>query len=183
MAAMAASDTIEAEGHLIDSGLLSAIFDKIIEAKASYEIVTFDIGRTNEAPSRIKMRINTADTAVLDELLQHLVLWLGFVGAALATHEQRHLSIDVLTRLLPARWQPWRALVVDLAACLVCALMARAAWTFVRSEAAAGTVLTFGVPAWLAQSIIPLGFCVIALRSALHVLETLLQMRQRKTGV
>ena len=30
---MSASDTIEAEGHLIDSGLLSAIFDKIIEFK------------------------------------------------------------------------------------------------------------------------------------------------------
>jgi lysine-ketoglutarate reductase/saccharopine dehydrogenase-like protein (TIGR00300 family) len=72
MAAMAASDTIEAEGHLIDSGLLSAIFDKIIEAKASYEIVTFDIGRTNDDASRIEMRINAPDTAVLDELLQQL---------------------------------------------------------------------------------------------------------------
>ena len=69
---MAASDTIEAEGHLIDSGLLSAIFDKIIEAKASYEIVTFDIGRTNDDPSRIEMRINAPDATVLDELLQQL---------------------------------------------------------------------------------------------------------------
>jgi len=118
-----------------------------------------------------------------DELLQHIVLWLGFVGAALATYEQRHLNIDVLTRLLPAPWQPWRALVVELATCLVCALMTQAAWTLVRSEAAAGTVLTFAVPAWLAQSIIPLGFGIMALRCALHVLETLLQMRQRKTGV
>jgi lysine-ketoglutarate reductase/saccharopine dehydrogenase-like protein (TIGR00300 family) len=72
MAAMAATDTIEAEGHLIDSGLLSAIFDKIIEFKGSYEIIDFDIGRTNEEPSRIKMRITAADTAVLDELLQQL---------------------------------------------------------------------------------------------------------------
>ena len=62
---MAATDTIEAQGHLIDSGLLSAIFDKIIEFKASYEILTFDIGRTNDDPSRIEMRINAADTAVL----------------------------------------------------------------------------------------------------------------------
>jgi lysine-ketoglutarate reductase/saccharopine dehydrogenase-like protein (TIGR00300 family) len=69
---MAASDTIEAEGHLIDSGLLSAIFDKIIEFKASYEIVTFDIGRTNDDPSQIKMRINAADASVLDDLLQQL---------------------------------------------------------------------------------------------------------------
>ena len=69
---MAASDTIEAEGHLIDSGLLSAIFDKIIEVKASYEIVTFDIGRTNDDASHIKMRITAADASILDDLLQQL---------------------------------------------------------------------------------------------------------------
>lgn len=69
---MAASDTIEAEGHLVDSGLLSAIFDKIIEFKASYEILTFNIGRTNDDPSRIEMRINADDGPTLDELLQQL---------------------------------------------------------------------------------------------------------------
>ena len=69
---MAASDTIEAEGHLIDSGLLSAIFDKIIEFKAAYQIVDFDIGKTNDDASRIKMRITAADSALLDELLQQL---------------------------------------------------------------------------------------------------------------
>jgi lysine-ketoglutarate reductase/saccharopine dehydrogenase-like protein (TIGR00300 family) len=69
---MAASDTIEAEGHLIDSGLLSAIFDKIIEFKASYEIVTFDIGRTNDDASHLKMRITAADVSSLDDLLQQL---------------------------------------------------------------------------------------------------------------
>ena len=72
---MAATDTIEAEGHLIDSGLLSAIFDKIIEFRASYEIVQFDIGRTNDDPSHIKMRINAGDAAVLDDLLQQLTIF------------------------------------------------------------------------------------------------------------
>ena len=63
---MAASDTIEAEGHLIDSGHLSAIFDKIIEFKAQYEILKFDIGRTNDDPSRIEMRITASDGHELD---------------------------------------------------------------------------------------------------------------------
>ena len=72
MTFMAASDTIEAEGHLIDSGLLSSIFDKIIEFKASYEILTFNIGRTNDDPSRIEMRINADERPALDELLQQL---------------------------------------------------------------------------------------------------------------
>lgn len=67
-----ASDTIEAEGHLIDSGHLSAIFDKIIEFRASYEVLKFDIGRTNDDPSRIEMRISASDNHTLDELLQQL---------------------------------------------------------------------------------------------------------------
>src|ERR1051325_7082050 len=72
---MSASDTIAAEGHLIDSGLLSAIFDKIIELRGSYEILNFDIGRTNDDPSRIEMRITTPDTSALDDLLQQLTFF------------------------------------------------------------------------------------------------------------
>ena len=72
---MAASDTIETEGHLIDSGHLSAIFDKIIEYRAQYEILKFDIGRTNDDPSRIEMRISAPDSQQLDELLQQLTTW------------------------------------------------------------------------------------------------------------
>jgi lysine-ketoglutarate reductase/saccharopine dehydrogenase-like protein (TIGR00300 family) len=69
---MPVSDTVAAEGHLIDSGVLSAIMDKIIEVKASYEILNFDIGRTNDDPSRIEMRITAADGQVLADLLQQL---------------------------------------------------------------------------------------------------------------
>ena len=74
---MAASDTIEAEGHLIDSGHLSAIFDKIIELKGSYEILHFDIGRTNDDPSRIQMRVTAPDAQALAEILQQLTTYGG----------------------------------------------------------------------------------------------------------
>jgi lysine-ketoglutarate reductase/saccharopine dehydrogenase-like protein (TIGR00300 family) len=69
---MAVSDTIEAEGHLIDSGLLTGIFDKIIELKGAYEVLSFDIGRTNDDASRIRMQITAADQSLLDDLLQQL---------------------------------------------------------------------------------------------------------------
>ena len=69
---MSASDTVEAQGHLIDSGLLSAIFDKIIEHKSSYQILHFDIGRTNDDPSTIEMRITSPDQTELEDLLQQL---------------------------------------------------------------------------------------------------------------
>ncbi|HEY1307570.1 MAG TPA: TIGR00300 family protein [Vicinamibacterales bacterium] len=72
---MSASDTIEAQGHLIDSGLLSAIFDKIIELKGSYQILDFDIGRTNDDPSRIQMRVTAPDRPTLDDLLQQITIF------------------------------------------------------------------------------------------------------------
>ena len=63
-----------------------------------------------------------------DELLQHLVLWLGFLGASLATREQRHLSIDVLSHFLPTRWQLWLGLLINTVALVLCLLLVQAAW-------------------------------------------------------
>ena len=115
-----------------------------------------------------------------DELLQHMVLWLGFLGASLATREHRHLSIDVLSHFLPRRWQLWLELLINTAALVMCTCLVQAAWGLVRSEYTAGTVLTFGVPAWLAQSIIPLGFGAITLRFAVRLVATLCQLAQPK---
>jgi lysine-ketoglutarate reductase/saccharopine dehydrogenase-like protein (TIGR00300 family) len=69
---MPASETVEAEGHLIDSGVLSGIMDKIIEVRASYEILSFDIGRTNDDVSRIRMKVTAPDGGSLADLLQQL---------------------------------------------------------------------------------------------------------------
>jgi lysine-ketoglutarate reductase/saccharopine dehydrogenase-like protein (TIGR00300 family) len=69
---MSASETIEASGHLIDSGHLSAIFDKVIEYNGAYEILRFDIGRTNDEMSRIEMKLSLPDERSLETLLQEL---------------------------------------------------------------------------------------------------------------
>ena len=66
-------ETVEAEGHLIDSGLLPAIFDKVIGAGAVYEVEEFRIGRTNEETSSLKLRVGAATHLALLELLEDLV--------------------------------------------------------------------------------------------------------------
>jgi lysine-ketoglutarate reductase/saccharopine dehydrogenase-like protein (TIGR00300 family) len=58
---------------LIDSGILTRIFDQIIHAKATYEIVFFHIGRTNEDPSQAELRIDAPSSAALAELLENLL--------------------------------------------------------------------------------------------------------------
>ncbi len=56
-----ASEVVEASGHLIDSGLLNGIFDTVIRHGGTFEVLRFTIGRTNDEPSLLSMRV-TADT-------------------------------------------------------------------------------------------------------------------------
>ena len=67
------SETIQARGHLIDSQHLNHIFDKIIEHGAEYEVLRFDIGRTNDDQSFIQLRIHAPTAERLRELLEELV--------------------------------------------------------------------------------------------------------------
>lgn len=66
-------ETVTAEGHLIDSHVLERIFDRIVEQGATYEVLRFDIGRTNEETSFAKLRVAAADEHLLRELVLDLV--------------------------------------------------------------------------------------------------------------
>ena len=117
-----------------------------------------------------------------DALIRHMVLWLGFLGASLAAYEQRHLGIDLLTRTLPAKAQSWIMLLCHLIAMLVCMLLTSAAWTFVQSERQAGTLLTVGLPTWLGQTIMPIGFLSLTLRFTIRFLTTCLQLMRGQSS-
>jgi lysine-ketoglutarate reductase/saccharopine dehydrogenase-like protein (TIGR00300 family) len=67
------SETIEAEGHLIDSHILNHLFDKVIERGATYEVLQFTIGRTNDDPSYVKLKVTASSPEVLRELMKELV--------------------------------------------------------------------------------------------------------------
>jgi arginine dihydrolase len=68
-----ASEVVEASGHLIDSGILNGIFDTVIRHGGSFEVVTFNIGRTNAEPSVLKMRVSADSDGVLRNLVENLV--------------------------------------------------------------------------------------------------------------
>ena len=73
MSEEAHSEIVEAKGHLIDSRLLTSVFDKVIERGARFDVLEFSIGRTNEEFSQLRLRV-TADTArALNDLLEELI--------------------------------------------------------------------------------------------------------------
>lgn len=116
---------------------------------------------------------NFFDTGILwgDIFLRHLVLWVGFIGASLATREEKHINIDILQRVLKPSFVPYVQIFVDLVTLYICFLLMRAGIVFVASEKEAGTILFERVPAWYLQIIIPIGFGMIGFRFLLKILE------------
>src|SRR5436190_23028653 len=66
-----ATETIELDGHIVDSLLLAKVLDLILEAGADYRIDQFELGKTNLDTSRARIEIS-ADDAVLEALLEQL---------------------------------------------------------------------------------------------------------------
>ena len=98
-----------------------------------------------------------------DILLRHLVLWIGFLGAALATSGERHINIDILTRYLPERLRGAVAALSNVFAAVVCFLLFRASLTFLEFEIANHNTIFAEIPSWYAQIIIPVGYGLLTL--------------------
>ncbi|MQA28791.1 MAG: TIGR00300 family protein [Luteitalea sp.] len=67
------SEVVEAEGHLIDSQILNVVFDTVVKNDASFDVLRFDIGRSNDQPSSIAMRISAPTEQTLKQVLEELV--------------------------------------------------------------------------------------------------------------
>ncbi|MDZ4339217.1 MAG: TRAP transporter small permease subunit [candidate division NC10 bacterium] len=104
----------------------------------------------------------------IDILLRHLVLWLGIMGASLATRMNRHIRIEALLRFLPARHQRFVERGVLLIAAAICTLLGVAAVDLVRQEQATGSMAFGPVPTWMLQLVLPVGFAIVAFRFGLQ---------------
>ncbi len=107
-----------------------------------------------------------------DTLGRHLVLWVGFLGAAIAAAEEKHFAFETLASHLPSRLRKAAAVLTRLVAVTVALLLAKAAWDFMLDEKTAALALfrvgEFAAPRWIFASIVPLGFFLVALHTALR---------------
>lgn len=97
-------------------------------------------------------------------LVQHATLWVGLLGGAIAARDGRHLSLG----RLPDRFrEPLRSILSGYAAAVSAAFSLLLAWSgfsLVRAEFGDGQRVVPFLPVWLAESVMPAGFLVIAWR-------------------
>ena len=106
-----------------------------------------------------------------DICLRNVVLWVGFMGASLATRDNRHITVDALTNFLSPRLKLIAEFVTSSVSVGIGSVFIWASFSFVRSEYEAESLAFLGIPFWIVQIIIPVGFGLITLRFFLKAFE------------
>lgn len=120
-----------------------------------------------------------------DTLLRHLVVVVGFLGAAIAAAEGKHFGFELLSHARGRLGASLR-LASNAAGAAVSCLLARAAWRYFLDESASGAALfstsLLTVPAsWFAATI-PAGFVLVALHLASAAASAARELRGGDAG-
>jgi TRAP-type C4-dicarboxylate transport system permease small subunit len=109
-----------------------------------------------------------------DELQIYIMVYIAFLGAAVATWRRVHLRMDVLAKMLPA---PVRTAlgIAELALVLVLAgFVTYVAYRYVAQMAGLDArSQNAGIPMWMPHSAIALGFALIAVLALLQIVQLL----------
>jgi tripartite ATP-independent transporter DctM subunit len=97
-------------------------------------------------------------------IVQHLVLWVGFLGAAIAARDGKLLALASSTFIPRGAWRRAADIVAAAIGSCVSVLLAWGATELARSEHDVGTIIGAGIPAWVAQLALPIAFGLIAAR-------------------
>jgi C4-dicarboxylate transporter DctM subunit len=95
--------------------------------------------------------------------VQHLVLFIGMLGGAIAAREGRLLSLATVT-YLSGGWKSGARIFSNAIAAAMSALLCAASVQFVMSRKEAGETLAYGIPIWMLQLVLPIGFALISIR-------------------
>ena len=96
--------------------------------------------------------------------VQHLTLWVGFLGAALAAREGKLIALATATFIPEGRTRRATVVFAALIGSTVSTILATAAYQLVLFGQEDGTLIAAGVPVWIAQLVLPVSFVIIALR-------------------
>lgn len=128
-------------------------------------LAALGLGLLLAAGAQLGFRFAGGGPAWLDLAMRTATLWIALVGALVATREGRQLHIDAII----VRLRGWPGTLVRggiaLFTATVCALLAHASLTLVQLEREGDAVLFLGIPNWLALSILPVVFALMALHA------------------
>ena len=98
------------------------------------------------------------------EFVLHFSLVIGMVGGAIAAREKRLLGISTIAHCLKGPWKIAADVFANSWAAVVTGVLGYAGYLFLLDERGAGNEIAYGVARWWIQSMLPIGFGLIAIR-------------------
>ncbi len=120
----------------------------------------------------------------IDPLLRVLVLWLGLIGATVASRHNKHIRIDLLSRYFKRNTHRLIQSLVAQVSAWTCLVIAWFGMDWIRLDYADAVTTFAGIPAWTVEIIVPLAFALIGLRylvRSFRSAQLYLQHRKVKT--
>lgn len=100
--------------------------------------------------------------------VQNLTLWVGFLGAMIASREGRHLNLSTGMVILPPRLQGIATALTATVSTAVASGLCWASLQFVRVEMESPANIAGWLPIWVVEAILPVSFAIITLRFVLQ---------------
>jgi TRAP-type C4-dicarboxylate transport system permease small subunit len=150
--------------------------DRVLTKAVTWLLMFFFVMMLGIAALQVLLRLSLHTGIIWGDIAaRHMVLWVGFFGAYMATREDKHFHIDILTRFLHPKLKAWFAAFSDLFAIVICYFMLQASLTFVSVGMDADSMLFLQVPQRAAAIIVPLGFCLILIQFLLRMIENIVR--------
>ncbi len=111
-----------------------------------------------------------------DIFLRHLVLWVGYFGAVIATGEGRHLRIEFVSKLVPQKIRKIFFIITSIFAGVICYFLMQAAISFVQLEMESESTLILDLHTWYFIIIIPIGYAMLTFRFIVRALNWLVEI-------
>jgi TRAP-type C4-dicarboxylate transport system permease small subunit len=108
-----------------------------------------------------------------DPLVRNFVLWVGFIGAAIATREGKHITIDLTLWWRPSLAKTWIEAITHLFSLFICGLLTFGALKFVKNEIQMKSIAFGEIPSWIPEIILPVTFGLMTFRFGLHFFKNL----------
>ncbi len=107
----------------------------------------------------------------IDPLLRVLVLWVAIAGAVVATRNDNHIRIDFFTRYFSKKLYQYLQRVVYAFCMFICGVISWYGAKFVQMDYEYNTIAFSGIPAWMTELVIPIGFFLMATRYMLFCIS------------
>ncbi len=100
-------------------------------------------------------------------IVQHMTMWISFLGAALAARSDRLLALSTGS-FLPERWRDIVKSSSSFLAVAITATLCVASFQLMQIDRSFGDVAAWGIPVWMLTAVMPVAFAFIVVRLIWH---------------